>query len=68
LLAYGCNQTIVVVDSKQLQVIQTLDKHKSPVVKVNMIAIFIQNYFNLIFILLIVGEMASSDSNRCWPP
>jgi hypothetical protein len=34
LLAYGSNFTVVVVDSIQLQTIQTLDRHKAPVVKV----------------------------------
>lgn len=34
LLAYGSNHTVVVVDTVLLQVVQTLDKHKTAVVKV----------------------------------
>jgi len=34
LLAYGSNHTVVIVDTIQLQVVQTLDKHKTAVVNV----------------------------------
>ncbi|XP_022080580.1 WD repeat-containing protein 11-like isoform X4 [Acanthaster planci] len=34
LVAYGCHTSVVVVDTKAVQVIQTLEKHKSNVVKV----------------------------------
>ncbi|XP_033632855.1 WD repeat-containing protein 11-like isoform X3 [Asterias rubens] len=34
LMAYGCHSSVVVVDTKAVQVIQTLEKHKSTVVKV----------------------------------
>ncbi|XP_053406773.1 WD repeat-containing protein 11-like [Mercenaria mercenaria] len=33
-VAYGCNSCVVVVDPETVQVLQVLDKHKSPVVKV----------------------------------
>ncbi|XP_038045535.1 WD repeat-containing protein 11-like isoform X5 [Patiria miniata] len=34
LVAYGCHTSVVVIDTKAVQVIQTLEKHKSNVVKV----------------------------------
>jgi hypothetical protein len=40
LLAYGSNHTVVIVDTIQLQVVQTLDKHKTAVVKVT----YLKNY------------------------
>lgn len=34
MLAYGCQDVVVVVDPNTVQIIQTLDKHKAYIVKV----------------------------------
>jgi hypothetical protein len=37
MLAYGCQNLVTVVETKTVQVIQTLERHRSPVVRVSLI-------------------------------
>jgi hypothetical protein len=47
LLAYGSNSSVVVLDTRNVQIVQTLEKHKHPVQKV--IFLFL---FHLILVLI----------------
>eukprot|EP00058_Branchiostoma_floridae_P022847 XP_002608337.1 hypothetical protein BRAFLDRAFT_126223 [Branchiostoma floridae] len=59
LLAYGCQNFVVVVDTRTVQVIQTLDRHKTNVVKVKWARENYHHDLNLPYTL----RLASADSH-----
>ena len=70
LLAYGSNYSVVVVDTIHLQVIQTLDKHKTSVVKVhfNNYNVKLSYQFLFYFTYLTLGKVARENTIRnCCP-
>lgn len=54
MVAYGSHYTVVIVDPVQLKVVQTLDKHKAPIVKIKWPKRIHSNY---------VGNLSTTDEN-----